>query len=85
MSLARDTRIRPADDDALAEAARRLAAGQVVAFPTETVYGLGALASSDRAVAKIFDIKRRPRFNPLILHLADPALAKTGVGCDNPN
>ncbi|MCR9219121.1 MAG: L-threonylcarbamoyladenylate synthase [Alphaproteobacteria bacterium] len=63
-------RIRPIDDpDALAEAVRILRAGGLVAFPTETVYGLGALATDDRAVARIFEAKGRPRFNPLIAHL----------------
>src|SRR5690606_18476832 len=47
-----------------------LAAGGLVAFPTETVYGLGGDARSDRAVATIFDAKGRPRFNPLIVHVA---------------
>jgi L-threonylcarbamoyladenylate synthase len=52
------------------DAVRLLLAGQVVAFPTETVYGLGALALNPPAVARIFDIKARPRFDPLIVHLA---------------
>jgi len=52
-------------------AARLLVAGRLVAFPTETVYGLGADATNDRAVAAIFAAKGRPRFNPLIVHLAD--------------
>jgi L-threonylcarbamoyladenylate synthase len=46
-----------------------------VAFPTETVYGLGAVATNDRAVASIFAVKGRPRFNPLIVHVADRAAA----------
>ena len=58
-----------------ARAAALLASGGVVAFPTETVYGLGADATDDRAVARLFAIKGRPRFNPLIVHLADPAAA----------
>ena len=82
MSPRREDNIRPADGAALDEGARLLAAGQVVAFPTETVYGLGALARSDRAVAAIFEIKRRPRFNPLILHLAETAQAKALVRFD---
>ncbi len=56
----------------IARAAALLATGGVVAFPTETVYGLGADATNDRAVARLFAIKARPRFNPLIVHLADP-------------
>ena len=61
----------PADEAAIARAAEILRAGGLVAFPTETVYGLGADATSDRAVAAIFEAKGRPRFNPLIVHLAD--------------
>ena len=55
------------------EAARRLAAGELVAFPTETVYGLGADAVNERAVARIFAAKGRPSEHPLIVHFADPA------------
>lgn len=61
---------------AVAEAARLLADGRLVAFPTETVYGLGGDATSDRAVAAIFAAKGRPRFNPLIAHVADVAAAE---------
>ena len=61
------------DDDGLAHAARLLAAGELVAFPTETVYGLGGDARSDRAVAQIYEAKGRPSFNPLIVHLPDLA------------
>ena len=60
----------------IALAAERLRAGELVAFPTETVYGLGADATSDRAVAGIFAAKGRPRFNPLIVHLHDRAAAE---------
>ena len=55
---------------AIAQAARTLAAGELVAFPTETVYGLGADASSDLAVAKIFAAKGRPSDHPLIVHVS---------------
>lgn len=55
----------------LAEAARLIRAGELVAFPTETVYGLGADATNERAVAKIFEAKGRPHFNPLISHVPD--------------
>ncbi|MCJ2083174.1 L-threonylcarbamoyladenylate synthase [Methylobacterium sp. J-090] len=65
-----------ADAAGIAEAARRLGLGQTVAFPTETVYGLGADASDPAAVARIYTAKDRPRFNPLIAHLADAASAK---------
>ena len=57
--------------EVILEAARRIQAGELVAFPTETVYGLGADASSDEAVAKIFSAKGRPANHPLIVHVAD--------------
>ena len=63
--------IRPADEQAIRAAAAHLRAGRLVAFPTETVYGLGADATDDRAVAAIFEAKGRPRFNPLIVHVPD--------------
>jgi L-threonylcarbamoyladenylate synthase len=58
------------------QAAILLAEGGLVAFPTETVYGLGADATDDAAVAKIYAAKQRPRFNPLILHVADAEAAR---------
>ncbi len=61
---------------ALAKAARLLAEGKLVAFPTETVYGLGADARSDEAVAAIFAAKGRPKFNPLIVHVESLAAAE---------
>ena len=67
--------IQPATPASIAEAARLLRGGQLVAFPTETVYGLGADATNGRAVAAIFEAKGRPRFNPLIVHVADTAAA----------
>jgi len=54
------------------EGARLIQQGDVVAFPTETVYGLGANALDEKAVAKIFAAKGRPNDNPLILHVSDP-------------
>jgi L-threonylcarbamoyladenylate synthase len=63
--------IRPATADAIAAAAEVLQAGGLVAFPTETVYGLGADATNARAVAGIFAAKGRPQFNPLIVHVAE--------------
>ena len=63
----------------LTEAVKRLQNGQVVTFPTETVYGLGADATNDQAVARVFELKNRPTFNPLIAHYADLASAKEGV------
>ena len=68
--------IRPATTDAIAAAADVLRAGGLVAFPTETVYGLGADATNARAVAGIFAAKGRPLFNPLIAHVADTADAR---------
>ena len=53
------------------QAADHLRSSNIVAFPTETVYGLGGMAFSDDAVAKIFEVKGRPNFNPLIIHVAD--------------
>lgn len=64
-----ETRLLQANCDGLAGAAQLLAAGGLVAFPTETVYGLGADARDDRAVARIFAAKERPSFNPLIVHV----------------
>ncbi|TQV83886.1 L-threonylcarbamoyladenylate synthase [Denitrobaculum tricleocarpae] len=61
-------RILTPDAEAYRAAADLLQAGEVVAFPTETVYGLGADATNDRAVARIFETKGRPSFNPLIVH-----------------
>jgi L-threonylcarbamoyladenylate synthase len=61
------------------DAARLIRAGELVAFPTETVYGLGADATNERAVAKIFEAKGRPSFNPLISHVLDPAEAQRFV------
>ena len=73
-------RIGSADDArAVAEAARILRDGGIVAFPTETVYGLGANALSPEAVARIFEVKRRPSFDPLIVHVADVAAARRAV------
>jgi L-threonylcarbamoyladenylate synthase len=64
---------------AIADAARILREGGLVAFPTETVYGLGADATDDRAVARIFAAKGRPSFNPLIVHVPDLAAAEAVV------
>lgn len=63
-------------DEGMAEAARRLRSGLLVAFPTETVYGLGADALNPDAVAAIFAAKGRPADNPVIVHVADVAAAK---------
>ena len=69
----------------LERAAEVLAAGGLVAFPTETVYGLGADASRDDAVAKIFAAKGRPRAHPLIVHLADAAALDDGWAVEIPD
>ena len=53
--------------------------GKLVAFPTETVYGLGADATNALAVAKIFEVKARPQFNPLIVHVANKHIAQRYV------
>lgn len=71
-----NTEILNADESGLTRAAAILRAQGLVAFPTETVYGLGGDARSDLAVARIFDAKARPRFNPLIVHLPDLAAAE---------
>src|SRR5437016_3870922 len=65
------TRLAPADATAVAAAAQILAAGGLVAFPTETVYGLGADAGNGEAVARLYAAKGRPSFNPLIAHVPD--------------
>src|SRR5262245_37586396 len=74
--------ILPADAGNIAAAANLLAAGELVASPTETVYGLGGNAMNDRAVARIFAVKARPRFNPLIVHFAEAAQARRHAAFD---
>ena len=68
--------ILPADDAAITAAMELLRSGQIVAIPTETVYGLAADASNADAVAKIYAAKGRPDFNPLIVHVADQSVAE---------
>lgn len=65
------------EDDAVTEAARILDRGGLVAFPTETVYGLGADAFSDSSIRKVFEAKGRPSDNPLIVHISDTELIGT--------
>ena len=72
----RQMRILRADAAAIARAADVLRAGGLVAFPTETVYGLGARAGDPRAVAALYAAKGRPSFNPLIAHVSDLAAAE---------
>ena len=68
--------LRQADKRAIDEAATLLRSGALVAFPTETVYGLAADATNGAAVARIFETKGRPHFNPLIVHVPDIAAAQ---------
>ena len=70
------TRIIPVSKSSIQEACQILLAGELVAFPTETVYGLGGLGLSSTAARKIFEAKGRPSTDPLILHLASSDLAQ---------
>jgi L-threonylcarbamoyladenylate synthase len=70
-----ETRVLPFDDATIDEAARLILAGEPVAVPTETVYGLAADATNSEAVARIYEAKGRPAFNPLIVHVPDLAAA----------
>ncbi|HET6532549.1 MAG TPA: L-threonylcarbamoyladenylate synthase [Actinoplanes sp.] len=74
------SRIVAPDAAGLRRAVELLRAGSVVAFPTETVYGLGADAFSEAAVAEIYRLKRRPSWNPLIVHVARVTAARTLAG-----
>jgi L-threonylcarbamoyladenylate synthase len=76
MAVGLTTRMTAATPDALQDAARCLRAGGLVAFPTETVYGLGADAGNAAAIARLYQAKGRPAFNPLIAHVADLAAAR---------
>jgi L-threonylcarbamoyladenylate synthase len=78
------TEISPAGAAELAQAARALAEGRLVAFPTETVYGLGADATNADAIARLYQAKGRPAFNPLISHVADLAAAEKIARFDAP-
>ncbi|QKV18917.1 L-threonylcarbamoyladenylate synthase [Oricola thermophila] len=71
------TRVLPAGSKAVAAAKTVLLDGRTVAIPTETVYGLAADATNGEAVARIFESKQRPSFNPLICHVSDIAMAET--------
>jgi L-threonylcarbamoyladenylate synthase len=73
---AQNTRLLPCGPEAIAEAARLIRAGEPVAVPTETVYGLAADATSEAAVRRIYEAKGRPDFNPLIVHVRDLAQAQ---------
>ena len=71
-----ETRLLPFSDESIAEAVRLILAGEPVAVPTETVYGLAADATNAEAVARIYEAKGRPGFNPLIVHVPDLAAAQ---------
>ena len=71
-----ETEVLSFDDTAIARAAELILAGQTVAVPTETVYGLAADATNPQAVARIYAAKGRPGFNPLIVHVPDLAMAE---------
>ena len=71
-----DTRVISLSEDAISEASRLILAGEPVAVPTETVYGLAADATNPQAVARIYAAKGRPSFNPLIVHVPDLAAAE---------
>ena len=68
-------RITPATADSIAEATEILRRGGLVAIPTETVYGLAGDAANPDAVARIYEVKGRPSFNPLIAHVSTPEMA----------
>jgi L-threonylcarbamoyladenylate synthase len=76
-------RIAPANAEWIAEAGHLIRSGALVAFPTETVYGLGADATNGEAVARVFDAKGRPAFNPLIVHVLDLEAAEA-IGLFSP-
>ncbi len=75
--------VRAADPSAIEEAARLIRNGRLVAFPTETVYGLGCDATNADAVAAVFEAKDRPRFNPMIIHVPDVDAAGEIVAFDD--
>src|SRR5450759_2191013 len=79
MAARRRKNVHPVDTRSLREAAARLRRGELVAFPTETVYGLGANALDAHAVAKIFAAKGRPPDNPLIVHVSDEKMLRRVV------
>src|SRR3954452_17836941 len=76
MAVELTTRVLKADRDTITAGGRVLADGGLMAFPTETVYGLGADATNGEAVARLYAAKGRPRFNPLISHVADIEAAR---------
>jgi L-threonylcarbamoyladenylate synthase len=83
MTVLLATRVAHADAAAIAEAAGVLSIGGLVAFPTETVYGLGADATDGHAIARLYEAKGRPAFNPLIAHVPDLGAAQALARFDN--
>ena len=69
-------KIKKFNNDTISQAVNELINGNLISFPTETVYGLGADATNDKAVAKIFSNKKRPSFNTLIVHVESLDQAK---------
>jgi L-threonylcarbamoyladenylate synthase len=84
MTAAHKAHILSADETGIAEAARQILSGGIVAVPTETVYGLAADATNGTAVARIYAAKGRPSFNPLIVHVPDLAEAEEIGRFDDP-
>ena len=84
MNVGLKTQILPAGEAAVTAAARILDEGGLVAFPTETVYGLGADAANPAAIARLYQAKGRPAFNPLIAHVGDIAAARQIARFDAP-
>lgn len=84
MNVGLKTPILPAGEAAVAAAARSLDQSGLVAFPTETVYGLGADATNAAAIARLYQAKGRPAFNPLIAHVGDLAAARRIARFDAP-
>ena len=78
-----ETRCIPFGDEAISEAARLILAGKPVTVPTETVYGLAADATNGAAVARIYQAKGRPSFNPLIIHVASLEQAESHAEFDD--
>jgi L-threonylcarbamoyladenylate synthase len=74
--------ILPTDEAGIARACQLLAAGEVIGFPTDTVYGLAALASDQRAIRRIYELKGRSLRQPLVLMIADPELAQIWAEVD---
>ena len=82
MNTGLKTQILPVGEAAVAAAARSLGEGGLVAFPTETVYGLGADATNPAAIARLYQAKGRPAFNPLIAHVGELSAARQIAGFD---